>query len=106
MVLRWEIFCEVIVSIFFAWFPYQVELALLYPVFCPPVSQVEGFREFLAEFSGEDAFCGGIFGRYTVPFGWLWVVEFRQCGDDGDCLLATNEDAAYFCFGCRGNIVL
>ena len=35
MVLRWEMFCEVVGSIFFAWFPYQVELALLYPVFYP-----------------------------------------------------------------------
>ena len=56
--LRWEMFCEVIVSVSFVWFPYQVEFALLYPVFYSPVSHVEGFREFLAEVSGEDAFCG------------------------------------------------
>ena len=60
----------------------------------------------MAEVSGENAFCGGIFGRYAVSFGWLWVVEFGQCGDDGDCLLATDEYAAYFCFGCGGNYFL
>ena len=37
---------------------------------------------------------------------WLWVVEFGQRGDDGDCLLAANEDAVCFCFGCGGNDVL
>ena len=58
MVFRRKMFCEVIVSVSFVWFPYQVEFALLYLVFYPPVSQVEGFREFLAEVSGEDAFCG------------------------------------------------
>ena len=31
------------------------------------------------------------------------MLEFGQCGDDGDYLLATDEDAACFCFGCRGN---
>ena len=34
------------------------------------------------------------------------MVEFRQCGDDGDCLLASDEDAACFCFGCGGDDVL
>ena len=34
------------------------------------------------------------------------VVEFRQSGDDEDCLLAADEDAACFCFGCGGNDVL
>ena len=34
------------------------------------------------------------------------MVEFGQRGDDGDFLLAANEDAACFCFGCRGNNVL
>ena len=34
------------------------------------------------------------------------MVEFGQCGDDGDFLLAADEDAAYFCFGCRGDDVL
>ena len=62
MVLTWEMFCEVIGSVAFAWFPDQAELALLYPVFYPPVSHVESFREFLAEVSVEDAFCGGIVG--------------------------------------------
>ena len=62
-------FCEVIGSIFFSWFPYQVELTLLYPVFYPPLLHVEGFREFLAEVSGEDDFRGGIVGRYAVSFG-------------------------------------
>ena len=62
-------FCEVVGSVFFAWFPYQDELTLLYPVFYPPVSHVESFREFLSEVSGEDSFCGGIVGRYTVSFG-------------------------------------
>ena len=81
-------------------------MALLYPVFYPPVSHVEGCCEFLAEVSGEDAFPGGIVGRYAVSFGWLWVVELGQCDDDGDCLLATDEDATCFCFGCGGNNVL
>ena len=71
MVLRWEMFCEVVDSIFFAWFPYQVELALLYPVFYPPVSYVKGFWEFLAEVSGEDTFRGEIVGRYAVSIVWL-----------------------------------
>ena len=69
--LRWEIFCEVVDSILSAWFPYHVELAFLYPVLYPPALHVEGFREFLAEVSGEDAFCGEIVGRYLVFFGWL-----------------------------------
>ena len=99
-------FCKVVGSIFFAWFPYQFELSLFDSVFYPPVSHVEGFREFLAEVSGEDAFCGVIVGRCAVSFGWLWVVEFEQCGDDGDYLLATDEYAACFCFGCGGNYVL
>ena len=34
------------------------------------------------------------------------MVEFEQCGDDGDCLLAADEDAACFYFGCRGDDVL
>ena len=34
------------------------------------------------------------------------MVEFRQRGDDGDCLLAANEDAACFCFVCGGDDVL
>ena len=81
-------------------------MALFYPVFYPPVSHVEGFREFLAEVSSEEAFRSGIVGRYEVSFGWLWGVEFGQCGDYGDCLMATDEDAACFCFGCGGNDVL
>ena len=105
MVLRWEMFCEVIGSVAFACFPYQVELTFLYPVFYPPVSYVESFREFLAEISSEDAFGGGIFSRYAVSFGWLWVIELVPCGDDGDCLLAADEDAACFCFGCGVNNV-
>ena len=34
------------------------------------------------------------------------MAEFVQRSDDGDCLLAADEDAAYFCFGCGGNDVL
>ena len=34
------------------------------------------------------------------------MFEFGQCGDDGDCLLATDEDVACFCFGCGGENVL
>ena len=34
------------------------------------------------------------------------MVEFGQHGDDGDCLLAADEDAAYLCFGYRGDDVL
>ena len=105
MVLRWEMFCEVIGSVAFAWFPDQVELELLYPAFYPPVLHVESFREFLAEVSGEDDFCSGIVGRYAVSFGCLWVVEFGQCGDDGYCLMAADEDTACLCFGCGGNDV-
>ena len=71
MVLRWEMFCELVGYVAFAWFPEQVKLALLYPVFYLPVSHVEIFREFLAEVSGDDAFDGGIVGRYAVYFGWL-----------------------------------
>ena len=55
------------------------------------------------EVGDEDAFCGEIVGRYAGYAGWLSVVDFGQRGDDGDCLLAANEDAACFCFGCRGN---
>ena len=58
MVLRWEFCFEVIVSVSFAWFPDQFELELLYPVFYPPVSHVQSFREFLAEVSDEDTFGG------------------------------------------------
>ena len=36
----------------------------------------------------------------------LWVVEFGQCGDDGNGLLAADKDATCFCFGCGGNNVL
>ena len=58
------------------------------------------------EGSGEDAFCGGFVGRYAGSTGWLRVVEFGQCGDDGECLLAADEYAACFCFGCGGDDVL
>ena len=58
------------------------------------------------EVSGEDAFRGGVVGRYAGSACWLLVVEFRQRGDDGDCLLAANEDAACLCFGCGGDDVL
>ena len=34
------------------------------------------------------------------------MVELGQCGYDGDCLLAADEDAACFCFGCGGDNVL
>ena len=34
------------------------------------------------------------------------MVDFGQCGDDGYCLLAANEDAAYFCLGCGRDKVL
>ena len=36
------------------------------------------------------------------------MVEFGQCGDDGDCLLAADEDATCFCFcfDCGGDDVL
>ena len=44
----------------------------------------------MAEVGGEDAFCGGIVGRYAVSAGWMSVVEFGQRGDDGDCLLAAS----------------
>ena len=57
------------------------------------------------EVSGEDAFHGGIVGRYAISVGWLWVVEFGQCGDYGGCLLAIDEDAACFCLGFGGNNV-
>ena len=36
----------------------------------------------------------------------MWVVEFKQHGDDGDFLLAADEDAACLCFGWEGNDVL
>ena len=58
------------------------------------------------EGSGEDAFCGGFVGRYAGSTGWLRVVEFGQCGDDGECLLAANEDGTCFWFGCGGDNVL
>ena len=58
------------------------------------------------EVGSEDAFCGGIVGRYAGSAGWLWVVEFGHRGDDGDCLLAADEDATCFCFGYGGNDVL
>ena len=58
------------------------------------------------EVSGEDAFRGGVVGRYAGSAGWLSVVDFVQCGDDGDCLLAADEDAACFCFGCGRDDVL
>ena len=34
------------------------------------------------------------------------AVEFGQCVDDEDCLMAANEDSACFCFGCGGDDVL
>ena len=34
------------------------------------------------------------------------MVEFGQCGYYGDCMLATNEDAACFFFGGGGDNVL
>ena len=34
------------------------------------------------------------------------MVEFGQCGDDGDCLVAADEDAACLCFGYGGDDVL
>ena len=58
------------------------------------------------EVGGEDAFRGGVVSRYAGSAGWLWVVEFEQHGDDGECLLAADENAACFCFGCGGNDVL
>ena len=91
-------FCKVVGLIFFAWFPCQFELALFDSIFYPPVSHVEGFSEFLAEVSGEDAFCGGFIGRYSGSSGWLSVVEFGQRGDDWDCLMDADEDAACFYF--------
>ena len=106
MVFRRKMFYKVVGSIFFTWFPYQFELALFDSVFYSPVLHVEGFWEILAEVRGEDAFHGGVVGRYAGSAGWLWVVEFGQCGDDGDCLLAADEDAACFCFGCGGDDVL
>ena len=45
-------------------------------------------------------------GRYVGSDGWLLVVEFGQCGDDGDCVLAADEDDASFCFSCGGDDVL
>ena len=103
---RWEMFCKLVGSIFFTWFPYLFELAMFDSVFYPPVSHVEGFYELLAEVSDEDNFHDGTVGRYAGSAGWLWVVELGQCGDDGDCLLAADEDAACFCFGCGGDDVL
>ena len=50
MVLR-EIACE----IEFAGSPEKVELLLLNAIFHPPISHVEGLREFLAHFRVEDA---------------------------------------------------
>ena len=58
------------------------------------------------EVGSEDAFRGGVVGRYADSAGWLSVVEFGQCGDDGDCLLAADEDSDCFCFGYRGDHVL
>ena len=55
---------------------------------------------------GEDAFRGGVVGLYAGSSGWLLVAEFRQRGDDGDCLLASNGDAICLCFGCGGDNVL
>ena len=60
----------------------------------------------MAEVDGEDVFRGGVVIRYVGSDGWLWVVEFGQHGDDGNCLLAADEDAACFCFGCEGKYVL
>ena len=34
------------------------------------------------------------------------MVEFGKRGDDGDCLLDTDEDSACLCFGCGGDDVL
>ena len=60
------------------------------------------------EVSCEDAFQGAVVSRYAGSAGWLWVVEFGQCGDDGVCLLAADDDATcfFFCFGCGGDNVL
>ena len=60
------------------------------------------------EVGGEDAFRSGIVGQYAGSAGWLWVVQFVQRGDDddGDYLMAVDENATCFCFGCRGNDVL
>ena len=56
--------------------------------------------------SGEDAFHGGVVVQYAGSDGWLLVVEFGQRGDDGDCLLAADEDAICFYFGFGGDNVL
>ena len=56
------------------------------------------------EVRGEDALRGGVVGRYAA--GWFSVVEFGQCGHDGGCLVAANEDAACFCFVCGGDDIL
>ena len=58
------------------------------------------------EVSCEDAFQGAFVSRYAGSAGWLWVVEFGQCGDDGDCLLAADEYSTCFCFRCGGDDVL
>ena len=60
----------------------------------------------MAEVSGEDAFRGGVVGRYAGSAGWLLVVESGQFGDDGDCMLAVDEDVTCLCFGCGGDGVL
>ena len=43
MVFRRKMFCKVVGSILFTWFPYEFELALFDSIFYPPVSHVEGF---------------------------------------------------------------
>ena len=106
MVFRRICFCKVVGLILFTWFSYQFDLALLDSVFYPPVSHVKEFWEFLAEVGSGDAFCGGVVGQYAGSAGWLLVVEFGQRGDDGDCLLAADKDAACLYFSCGGDNVL
>ena len=74
MVLRWEMFCKVIGSISFAWFPDQVELALRYLVFYLPVCMSKSLESFWRRLAVRTPFSVEFLVDMRFPFagcGWL-----------------------------------
>ena len=97
------VFGVIVAEVFGSRTPVNEELFLVYSVFDPVESHVDGFGSFMFDCVIREAFGGGVVHLHGG--WWLRMTDLFQGGSNGDCLLAIDVRGTDFGFSRRAHDV-
>ena len=97
----WVVLCEVVGLVVGAGAPVEVEFLLLYSVFEPVVSHVDGFGSALFDSVVGDACSGSVIGSDWS--WWLGMTEFFKAGTNGASIFTIKKGSTEFGFSGAGD---